>query len=212
MDIEKKYNKLRGQFIGQLLEMLNKEEIYDLSEDSLQQVAINLKLDPNYYLILFPGGLADCLACLSARLDEQSVQLAKKELENIKSVRGRIALMLENRIIDVVQKPVQQKIHNQLKQLAHLEYKCKSVFNSCDAMWQAIGDQSTDFNFYTKRGLLALVYHRVMSVYLSDHSQNFQQTRDYIKSSLNKIIKIASIKNKIKLPNKEDIPIIRLFS
>jgi ubiquinone biosynthesis protein COQ9 len=32
------------------------------------------------------------------------------------------------------------------------------MYRTVDAMWRAAGDTSTDFNFYTKRGILAGVY------------------------------------------------------
>ena len=34
----------------------------------------------------------------------------------------------------------------------------KLMYRTVDAMWRAAGDTSTDFNFYTKRGILAGVY------------------------------------------------------
>ena len=40
----------------------------------------------------------------------------------------------------------------------HAATGAKLVCATVDAMWRAAGDTATDFNFYTKRGILAGVY------------------------------------------------------
>ncbi|MEJ0063180.1 MAG: COQ9 family protein [Alphaproteobacteria bacterium] len=46
----------------------------------------------------------------------------------------------------------------------------KLTYKACDAIWRAAGDASTDFNFYTKRGLLAYVLKTTMLFWLNDES------------------------------------------
>jgi ubiquinone biosynthesis protein COQ9 len=43
-------------------------------------------------------------------------------------------------------------------------------------MWHAAGDASSDYNFYTKRGLLAGVYTATLMCWLNDNSDDFADT------------------------------------
>ena len=87
----------------------------------------------------------------------------------------------------------------------------KSYTQTCDLIWNYAGDKSTDFNYYTKRGLLLPVYLSAKAFYISDNSKGHEKTKKFIKNALDNIINIASFKNRINLPNIEDIPILRLF-
>ena len=46
-----------------------------------------------------------------------------------------------------------------------------STWKTVNAMWYAAGDTSTDFNFYTKRALLASVYASTVLYWLGDESE-----------------------------------------
>jgi hypothetical protein len=44
----------------------------------------------------------------------------------------------------------------------------KTIYATVDAMWRAAGDRATDFNHYTKRGLLYLVYGATLAFWLQE--------------------------------------------
>ena len=50
----------------------------------------------------------------------------------------------------------------------HAALAAKLMYHSVDAMWRAVGDTSTDFNFYTKRGILAGVYGATLLRWFND--------------------------------------------
>jgi ubiquinone biosynthesis protein COQ9 len=56
------------------------------------------------------------------------------------------------------------------------------------------------------------VYTSSRIFYIADNSEGFIKTKEFIATSLEKIINIAKVKDKIKLPSIEDIPILRLMS
>ena len=47
----------------------------------------------------------------------------------------------------------------------------KLLYRTVDAMWRAAGDTSTDFNFYTKRAILAGVYASTLMRWFNDTSE-----------------------------------------
>lgn len=50
------------------------------------------------------------------------------------------------------------------------------VYRAVDAMWRSAGDTATDYNFYTKRGLLAGVFTSTTVFWLSDRSEDNERT------------------------------------
>lgn len=56
----------------------------------------------------------------------------------------------------------------------------RSLYRTVDAMWRAAGDTATDFNFYTKRAILAGVYSSTLAYWLNDKSEGHGATRDFL--------------------------------
>ena len=78
-----------------------------------------------------------------------------------------------------------------------------SLYKSVDTMWYLAGDNSTDFNFYTKRLILAVIYVNALFVLFN---KNFDEVESNIDRNLKKISKIPKIKDRISFI-KDNIPI-----
>ena len=158
---------------------------------AMRHAAISLGLDPEYHNILFPGGISEALDYYEQDLDAQMLgRLAKIEVLPQK-VREKIALALMMRIVP-----------------GHAP-SIKPAWRTADVIWRFAGDTATDFNHYTKRGLLAGVYIASAKFRATDSSPEAKETEIYIAKNLDRIINIAKLKNK--LPKLEDIPIVRYF-
>lgn len=71
------------------------------------------------------------------------------------------------------------------------------LYKSIDQMWFIAGDNSTDFNFYTKRLILAGIYTRVILFYFNNNDQNTLES--ILDSNLKKVSKIPELKSKINI-------------
>lgn len=176
----------------------------------LSQVNRDCEFLENYHLALFPDGMGQILSEFENYLNIKMISMlgADKIPEKI---REKIARALFVRITKILSKEALMN-HAAYMALPHgsmiaIENICKG----CDAIWRFAGDQSTDFNYYTKRGLLMPIYISAHSYYLADESDDFQDTQNFINSSLEKVIKISTLKSKIKIPNIENIPFFRMF-
>ena len=78
-----------------------------------------------------------------------------------------------------------------------------SLYKSVDTMWYLAGDNSTDFNFYTKRLILAVIYVNALFVLFN---KNFDEVETNIDRNLKKISKIPKIKDRISFI-KDNLPI-----
>ena len=61
-------------------------------------------------------------------------------------------------------------------------------------MWYLAGDNSTDFNFYTKRLILSGIYTNALFVFFS---KDMNYVEENIDKNLKKILKIPKIKQRI---------------
>ena len=78
-----------------------------------------------------------------------------------------------------------------------------SLYKSVDTMWYLAGDNSTDFNFYTKRLILAVIYVNALFVLFN---KNFDEVESNIDKNLKKISKIPVFKERFSFI-KDNLPI-----
>ena len=66
-----------------------------------------------------------------------------------------------------------------------------------DDVWHAAGDKSTDYNWYTKRGLLAGVYTATELYMLTDYSPGFADTWDVLDRRLMDVMRLGRIMGQV---------------
>jgi ubiquinone biosynthesis protein COQ9 len=74
----------------------------------------------------------------------------------------------------------------------------RNCFKIADFIWREIRDQSTDFNFYTKRLTLAKIILRSLLVFVKDDSENFTKTKNFIDSQIANVMKFEKRKMQVK--------------
>lgn len=181
------------------------------SIEMINEAEKQCKLDANYHKLLFPNGQTQMVQEFENWLDIEMLAALEKT-EKPKKIREQIALALETRIINLVPKNVILKNSSFFLVPTNVLAGNESACQTCDLIWKYAGDRSTDFNYYTKRGLLLPVYLSAKTFYVADNSKDHEKTKEFIKNALDNIINIASFKNRVNLPKMEDIPILRLFS
>jgi ubiquinone biosynthesis protein COQ9 len=66
-----------------------------------------------------------------------------------------------------------------------------------DAIWHTAGDQSADFSWYTKRGILAWVYSSTLLFWLADHSDEDEATLSFLDRRLAEVGKIGTARRRV---------------
>jgi len=95
-------------------------------------------------------------------------------------------------------KPALQKIALFLRHPSQSFFSTRLLWQSCDQMWLMAGDTATDFNYYSKRTILAAVYSSTLLYFLKDDSKEHQKTQSFLKKRIDDVMKIEGIKAKIK--------------
>jgi len=74
----------------------------------------------------------------------------------------------------------------------------KNSFKIADQIWFLIGDKSTDYNFYTKRLILAKIISRSFLVFLKDETNELEKTKSFIDAQIENVMKFEKFKAKVK--------------
>jgi len=82
----------------------------------------------------------------------------------------------------------------------------KILYRTVDSIWYAVGDTATDFNFYSKRALLAAVYAATVLYWLDDTSPGHADTAAFLERRLADVMAIPQTKSRLRefadrLPN-----------
>lgn len=72
------------------------------------------------------------------------------------------------------------------------------AWRTVDTMWRAAGDTATDFNFYTKRGILAGVYGSTAMRWFNDDSPDEAVTRAFLAARIENVMQFEKFKAKAK--------------
>ena len=80
----------------------------------------------------------------------------------------------------------------------HAALGAKLVYRTVDAMWRAAGDTSTDFNFYTKRGILAGVYGSTAMRWFNDTDKDEKATDEFLAARIENVMQFEKFKSKAK--------------
>lgn len=124
-------------------------------------------------LASFPRGPVEVVEHFSAWADRAMLdQLAETDLAALK-VRERITLAVRTRL--EILAPYREAVRRSAALLAlppHAAVGPRILYRTVDAMWFAAGDTSTDYNFYTKRMLLAGVQTSTLLYWLEDRSED----------------------------------------
>ena len=150
------YESDRAQLLSAMLARAGDE---GWTQTALARAAGDVAMPPERVALVFPDGVEDVLAYDSAVLDRAMVaRLLPATLENLR-IRARIALGLRLRIEALSSQ--EAAAHRAAAMLALPRFAplgLRLAYQTIDRLWRAIGDTSTDFNFYTKRGLTVGVY------------------------------------------------------
>ena len=72
------------------------------------------------------------------------------------------------------------------------------IYATADHIWHWAGDKATDYNYYTKRGLLSGILVSALPVWLNDHDDGLQKTRDFVDRRIENVMQFGKIIGRIK--------------
>jgi ubiquinone biosynthesis protein COQ9 len=158
-------------------------------------------------LALFPRGGPELVAAFSKWADGAMLAaVSGADFEALK-VRARIAAAIGARLAAL--EPHREASRRALALLAlpqNVPLGLRLLYDTVDAAWYAAGDTATDFNFYTKRGLLAAVYGATLLYWLDDRSPGSVDTHAFLDRRIAEVMAIPKFTQRLgtlldRLPN-----------
>jgi ubiquinone biosynthesis protein COQ9 len=165
------------------------------SDKALDMAASELGVPPDRARLCFPGGPVDMI---DAWFDAIDLAMAKAfPLERISKmkIRERIRNLVLYRV-EVIN-PHKEALRRALAILAHPQNAmtaAKLAWRAADRMWRIAGDRATDFNHYSKRGILSALYMSTMLVYLDDDSDDLATTQGFLNRRIDDVMKFEKFK------------------
>lgn len=156
-------------------------------------------LDAEFPHRAFPRGAIDAIEYFNRVADENmAAALAEEDLEAMR-VRDRIARAVRLRL-------EQNAGHRDAvrRGLTVLSFPpngpagMRILYRTVDTIWRAAGDTATDFNFYTKRGLLAGVYGATVVHWLNDGSEDCSRTWRFLERRIDETMQIPKATQRLR--------------
>ncbi len=158
----------------------------------LERAAVECGLDASYGWRLFPKGPLEAVALWSHVLDQ--TMLESLPSPNDMRVRDRIALGVKTRLsLLIPHREAVLKTTFYLARPTHLGEATRLLYQTVSEIWYYAGDTSTDYNFYTKRALLAWVYSSTFVYWLRDTSDDHEKTWAFLNRRIGEVLNLPKM-------------------
>ncbi len=149
-------------------------------------------------VLAFPAGPVGMIEWHSLRADRRvAAEMERRGADGLK-VRDRITLGIRLRLEGVTAE--REAVRRAIFVLAfpfNAPLAAKLLYRTVDSIWYAAGDTATDFNFYTKRGLLAGVYSATLMYWLNDRSDDGSATWAFLARRIDDVMRIEKLKSRV---------------
>jgi ubiquinone biosynthesis protein COQ9 len=169
------------------------------SEKTLSRAAADSGVEKSALPRLFPLGPQSLVEFYSDWADfEMEARLGALDLKSMK-VRERIRTAVRTRLAILGgHKEAARRAAAFLSLPPNLFLATKLLYRAVDAMWRATGDTSTDFNFYTKRAILAAVWSSTLMRWFNDQSQDGTETDEFLAARIENVMQFEKLKAQAK--------------
>ena len=159
------------------------------SRETLLQCAKKQRVSTSVLAKLFPSFEYDVLKFIIA---QNNIQVEKNynSFNNSRlKTRDKIKTILELKFDsnEYLKKSLPEMLKFLLRP-GNLLMSIKMLHENSDFIWNLAGDKSNDFSFYSKRGLLSMVYLATLIYWLNDKSTKGIGTKNFISKSVDGIV------------------------
>lgn len=166
------------------------------SETTFQEAIRETGMDRTVARAVCPRGAVD-LAVEFHRLGDEKMleRIAETDMSGLK-FREKVATAVRLRLEVVDEKEVVRRGATLFALPMYAADGAKLVWGTCDKIWTALGDTSTDYNWYTKRATLSGVYSSTVLYWLGDDSPDHMATWAFLDRRIENVMQIEKVKAK----------------
>lgn len=171
--------------------------------DGIEQAAAEKGYEHSMAQAVFPGKMKDVLEAFSDKADREMLEALKETDPESLKVRERVREALLKRF-ELLQ-PHKDAVRQSVLFWAVPTRKPRAgkiVWRTADRIWDWAGDTATDYNRYTKRGLLSGIIVSTTLAWLDDADPQMKRTQDFLDRRIDNVMVVGGWMRKI-LPGKE---------
>lgn len=164
------------------------------SETSFDAAVADAGLDAAAAHAVCPRGAVDLAIAYHQQGDALMLKrFAAADLSELR-YRDKISALVRMRLEVVEDKEIVRKASVLFALPSHAGDGAKLIWDSCDAIWNALGDTSDDINWYTKRATLSGVYASCVLFWLGDESDKNTDTWEFLERRIENVMQIEKLK------------------
>ena len=166
---------------------------------ALRRGAVSAGFDGADADLAFPRGPGEALELWNAQGNARMVEaLAGVDLDALR-IRARIATAVRLRIETYGgEREAVRRALSYLTRPGQAALATKLLYRTVDEIWYRCGDTATDFNFYTKRALLAGVYSSTLMCWLDDMSEDNAETWAFLDRRIENVMQVPKLTARLK--------------
>lgn len=167
-------------------------------DKALSAAATDLDVDALMARNAFPGGAIEMIEFHSLLADRRMVADFEASDAAALKLREKVALAIRLRL--QANTANREAIRRALTILAlpmNAPLAARLLYRTVDAVWHAVGDRSTDYNFYTKRMLLSGVYSSTLLFWINDKSADSAETWAFLDRRIADVMQIPKAMAKL---------------
>lgn len=169
------------------------------TEAAFQAACADVQVNEGEALVACPGGAVDLFDAFADRADQamleglEGLDLGKMRIRD--KVRAAVQLRLE------AQAPYKAAARAMSRALANplrAGLASRIVWRTADRIWRALGDRSTDENFYTKRAILSGVLASTYARWFADSTPDHSDTWAFLDARIENVMQFEKFKARLK--------------
>jgi ubiquinone biosynthesis protein COQ9 len=168
------------------------------SRRSLFAGARDLGVEPGLARRLFPRGGDDLLGQLERWADRRMLARIDPDALATMRIRERIATLVRTRLEALAphREAMRRAVAARLLPSNALA-GCTSLWRTVDLMWSIAGDKADDYNYYSKRSLLAAVWTSTFLFWLEDRSDGFGDSWAFLDRRIGEVMQIGALRARV---------------
>lgn len=170
---------------------------YGWNDIVFKKIKKNSEFNLKEIKLLFPNGHKQLLQLYLDELNKK-MKIESKKVNFLRlKIHERIKELIKIRLVIMSKEKILISRTFFYMLLPHnYKFSLKNIYKTVDEIWFISGDSSTDFNYYTKRAILASVYTSTIIHFINN--ENFNETLNFLNQQLKRVSKIPKIKEKFK--------------
>ena len=164
------------------------------SESAFRSAIADANIEEGLALAACPRRAFDLALAFHEEGDQDMLsRLAETDLSDMR-FRDRIAAAVQYRLEAVENRELLRRSAALFSLPQNAPEGARVVWRTCDKIWTALGDESNDINWYTKRGILSAVYSSTTLYWLGDESDGCEKTWAFLDRRITEVMQFEKIK------------------